>query len=71
MVGRNTEKTARGCRKLNNEAYYIPVFLINKKNGLGGEPNSYRPDDKGVKEFGKSEGKRLVGRYMHDGRKIS
>jgi len=71
MVGRSIEQIAGGCRNLNHEEYYVPVFLINKKNGMGGARSRYRPDDKRVKEFGKSEGKRLLGRNMNDGRKIS
>jgi len=71
MFGRNTEQTAGGCRKLNHEEYYIPLFLINKKNGMGRARSRYRPDHKRVKEFGKSKGRRLLGRHMNDGRKIS
>jgi hypothetical protein len=51
VVGRNTEAIAGGCRKMNHEEYYIPIFLINKKNGMGGARSRYRQNDKRVKEF--------------------
>jgi len=37
---------------------------------MGGARSRYRSDDKRIKEFGKSEGKRLLGRHVNDGRKI-
>jgi hypothetical protein len=70
MVGRNTEQVAGGCRKLNHKLHYIPIFLTNKKNEMGCARSKYRPDDKRVKESGKSERKQLLGRHMIDSRKI-
>ena len=45
VAGRN-KQVAGSCRKFNHEEeYYIPLFLINKKNAIDCARSRYRPDE--------------------------